>query len=249
MKCINAEWEIRNLGVRTVEISVEKKDLELSETEFLQAVENYRQQYSAKYVVVKSDTRYPAISFFLQKTGYWLIENQIGLKLYREDAIRAFEEYKNLFEGVSYRQATEGDMEIIYRELKRGMFKTDRIALDPFFGVEIANRRYAFWIKDAVNQGAKTCICLYKNNPVGFSVDKEKNNKIYDSLLGGIFARDELHNFGAAASQASTKKFIDGNYEFEKTAVSSNNLNVLQLHLMFGRKIDKIKNVFVKHFD
>ena len=248
MECINAEWEVRNLGVRTIEISVEKKDLELTEEKFLQMIEDYRRQYDAKYVVVKSDTRYPELSFYLQKAGYWLIENQIDLTFNREDAIKSWEKYENLFPEVSYRPATDDDMQIIFEELKRGMFKTDRIALDPYFGLEIANRRYAFWIKDAVERGANVCTCLNKNEPVGFFVFTLKGKKSV-ALLGGVFDKTELSHLGSMQVYGGLKCMCECDCSSEKTAVSSNNLNMLQLHLMFGRKIKRIKNVFVKHFD
>ena len=84
MKCVNAEWELRNLGVGTIEISVEKKDSELPPEEILNEIEKFRQEYDAKYVVVKSDTKYPSIGLELQKSGFLLIENQFGVKTTRK---------------------------------------------------------------------------------------------------------------------------------------------------------------------
>ena len=242
MKCINAEWEIRNLGVRTIEISVEKKDLSLSENEFLQTIENYRQQYDAKYIVVKSNTKYPAVSIYLQKAGYWLIENQIELTLEREDAIKAFEEYKEIFRDVTYKLADENEIEFICAEIEKGMFTTDRIALDPYFGLEISNYRYKNWFKDAALHGAEAFISLYKQAPVGFFQTSKEG-------LGGAFIGEETKNLGVMPIFSGLRHFIDCNATFSRTAVSSNNIGVLQLHCMLGRKISKIKNVLVKHYN
>ena len=55
MKIVNAEWEIRNLGVKTIEISIEKNDTLLSEKDLIATIEKHIRQYEASYVVVKSD--------------------------------------------------------------------------------------------------------------------------------------------------------------------------------------------------
>ena len=213
-------------------------------------VEDFRHQYNAKYVVVKSSTRYPAeISLSLQDAGFWLIENQISLKLTRENAIKALEEHKEFLDDISYRLADESDMQLIYSEIEKGIFKTDRIALDPNFGVEIANRRYAFWIKDALKNGAHVYLSLYENKPVGFFVGKSTQNKKSNGLLSGNFTNSESYLQGAFNFLAGHKCFLDSNININQTAVSSNNLDVLRLHLMLGRTITGIKNVLVKHYD
>lgn len=250
MKCINAEWELRNLGVRTLEISIEKKDSELPPEEILDAIEKFRQEYDAKYVVVKSDTKYPSVSLILQQGGFLLIENQIGLKIVRKDSMKSFEEYKKFFDDeVSYRSADDDDTEMIFSEMAKGMFTTDRIALDPKFGIEVANRRYIFWMKDELRRGALLHIALYEGQPFGFFLDKPKGKNTLSGLLGGIFNQYKAQNLGAAYIFAGRKFVSENNYKANITCVSSNNLNILQLHLMFGYKITEITNVLVKHFD
>ena len=178
-----------------------------------------------------------------------MIENQISLKLTRENAIKALEENKDFLGDISYKLADESDMQMIYSEIEKGIFKTDRIALDPKFGIEIANRRYAFWIKDALKNGARVYLSLYENKPIGFFVSKSTQNKKSNGLLGGIFNSSENHLQGAFNSLAGLKCFLDTETNISTTAVSSNNLDVLRLHLMFGQTITGIKNVFVKHYD
>ena len=250
MKCVNAEWELRNLGVKTIEISIEKNDSSLPTSELLQAVENFRQEYDAKYVVVKSDAKYPSISIDFQRAGFWLMENQIGLKAVRKDLLKAFEDYKKiLYDDVSYRAADDDDIKMICAEIETGMFTTDRIALDPYFGLKIANRRYVLWMQDELKRGAFAHIALYEGKPIGFFLDKIRSEKKLSGLLGGIFKNEQSRNLGAACMYASRIFFANTDWRETKTAVSSNNLNILNLHLMFGHKITDIKNVLVKHFD
>lgn len=216
----------------------------------IEMVEDFRRKYDAKYVVVKSSTRYPIeISLSLQDAGFWLIENQISLKLTRENAIKALEEHKEFLGDISYKLADESDMQMIYSEIEKGIFKTDRIALDPKFSIEIANRRYAFWIKDALKNGARVYLSLYENKPIGFFMGKSTGAKTGEGLLGGIFNSPEAYHQGAMHLLAGHKSFLDGGANVNKTFVSSNNLDVLRLHLMLGRTITGIRNVFVKHYD
>ena len=246
MKCVNATWELRNLGVNTIELEVEKND---AAEKILKEIENYRRQYDAKYVVVKSNTRYPEISLPLQYAGFLLIENQIGLKLTREDALKALGEYNEFFDEISYKLADEAEMKMIFSEIARGIFTTDRIALDPKFGVEIANQRYSFWIKDALSRGAYVFLSLYENTPIGFFMAKTTEPKKSDGLLGGLFNRPEAYHKGIFHLIAGHKCFCDGGGNIDRTFVSSNNLNVLRIHLLLGRKVTGIRNVFVKHYD
>lgn len=250
MKCVNAEWELRNLGVKTIEISIEKSDSNFPTSKLLQTVENFRQEYDAKYVVVKSDAKYPAISIDFQRAGFWLMENQIGLKAVRRDLLKAFEDYKKIFyDEVSYRAASDDDIKMVCAEIEKGMFTTDRIALDPHFGIEIANHRYVLWLKDELKRGALLHLTLHEGNTIGFFLDKITGEKKLAGLLGGIFKNAESQNLGAAYMYAGRIFFADTDWKETKTAVSSNNLNILNLLLMFGHKITDIKNVLVKHFD
>ena len=249
MKVIDAVWEIRNLGKKTIEITIERADINpFIPTKLLENIEEQRSYYNAKYVVVKSDTRHPQVNIFLSKSGFILIENQIGLKLNREDAIATYENNKDLFEGVDYKLADKDDIDLIVSEIKKGIFTTDRIALDSNFGIEIANNRYALWLQDELQRGAIAYLTTHNGRPFGFGIIKKAGLNNIDDLLGGLFVGSENKNQGSLFKFANLKIFIDLGFDKAKTHVSSNNPNILQLHEMFGYKIINIKNVFIKHY-
>ena len=250
MKVVDAKWELRNLGVKTIEISIEKKDLMLSETDLLATIEKHRLQYDAKYVVIKADTRYPEISLYLQGAGFILMENQINLRGTRKDISNVLEKYRSVCVGADYRPADKDDIKRVFSEMERNIFVTDRISLDPHFGINVANRRYSLWMKDELERGATIQIYLFEGKPIGFSLDKVKaDGKTVVGLLGGLFNRPETRYLGSMYIYAGVMSFCKSDLRFLRTAVSSNNLNILQLHLMFGREITDIKNVLIKHFD
>lgn len=249
MKCVNATWEERNLGVKTIEVSIEKKDILFALEEIGSRIEDYRNECEAKYVVIKVDTKYPHISQWFQKNGYLLIESQIGLKLERDEALEKYEFYKGMFPGIGYKKVGNGKLENVIGEINKGMFTTDRIALDPLFGVKIANKRYALWTQDEVHRGAEVFYSYYNEQPIGFFLAKEAGGGNIKGLLGGLFVRAEARNYGGVYLFSTLKCFLDGTGKIDRTMVSSNNVPILQLHLMFGRKITSITNVLVKHFD
>lgn len=245
MKCVDAYWELRNLGVRTIKITVEKDDTATSPDELLNMIEGYRRHYDAQYVVVRSDTRYTDLNVPLQTAGYWLIENSLELKITREDALAAIEEYKHVYADVSYRLATDDDIQLLFDEFERGIFEKDEIALDPRFGEKVANRRLKLWTKDIIARGGKIFIALYNNNPIGFFTGEGKNSDGF----GGAFNRPDTKNWGSMFVYAGHKCFTDSGGKHEKFCASTNNIKVIRLHLAFGAKIINIRNTFVKHFD
>ncbi len=249
MKCVYAEWEQRNLGCRTIELTIEKKDALLSMEEILQTIEHCSHEYQAQYVVVKANTGYPLIGQYLQTHGFFLMEAQIGLKSERRNVADAYEKYKDFFPDVTYRFADENDLDYVVSEIQKGIFETDRIALDPYFGKTVANRRYALWTEDTYRKGGNLFISFYHGKPMGFFLDlyEDKQKKKIKGLLGGLFLNENHRHCGSMHIFVGRKSFLDRELLTEKTFVSTNNLSILQLQLVFGSKIVSINNVYIKH--
>ncbi len=247
MKCVYADWEKRNLGCNTVEFTVEKVDTQSPPETINNRIEEYLTEYQAEYLVVKADSKYPYISQYLQSTGFTLIESQIGIKFDREDVWNACEEYRDIFTDVSYKYVEDNSLDYVISEIKKGIFTTDRIALDPYFGIKAANKRYALWVEDEYKNGGKLFLSYHRKRPMGFFLDRELNNKSIRGLLGGLFTGEDNRNCGAMHIFAGKKSFLDRGLLLEKTSVSSNNPSILKLQLIFGGKISNIINVHIKH--
>lgn len=249
MKCVYAEWEQRNLGCRTIELTIEKEDTLLPLVEVLQKIEYFSHEYHAQYIVVRTNTKYPNIGQYLQTQGFLLMEAQIGLKLERGNVIETCEKYQDLFPDMTYRAADDNDLDYVISEIHKGIFETDRIALDPYFGKEIANKRYALWTEDAYRMGGNLFLSLYRKKPIGFFLDvyeDEKKKKI-KGLLGGLFQSENHQHYGSMHIFVGRRAFLDRKLLMEKTSVSTSNLSILQLQLMFGSKIVNIDNIYIKH--
>ncbi len=244
MKIVNATWELRNLGKRTLELTLEKSDFRREPEDIYEEIENAEKDYRAEYTVVKVKAGNPQIGWELQKHGFWHIETQIYLKAVREDIEYIANKYETLFEDVSLQRA-ESKTEIghIQDEIRKGIFTTDRIAMDPYFGIEIANRRYANWVGDEVKHKGNLYYTISNNEKVGFSLYKIDGT----GLLGGVFigcakvgpAGDYFLASLQFALHTKTNKFY--------ATVSSNNIKILQLHEMFGYRVQSMAEVYVKH--
>lgn len=247
MKVVDADWEVRNLGCKTVEMTVEKQDMQKSSEDVCDVICSAAKQHGAQYLIVKADTRYHELSCALQKQGFYLIEVQAYLRLRKTDAEVALRRFAPLCEGAGFHEASGAEVEMVVREVKKGIFTTDRIAIDPHFGVDIANVRYANWILDETRRGVPLHIVTYHDAPIGFFLRKRIDCKRQHSLLGGLFTAKDVQGFGSALDYASAQDFVNQGMQVMKTGVSMNNPKVVQLHLTYGWIITHADNVFVKH--
>ena len=247
MKIIDADWEIRNLGCKTVEITVEKADCEKSLDSLCVELEGEICTHEAKYVVVKVDTRYSAVSLRLQHEGYDLIEVQATSRLTRDAAEQALKRFAPFVEGAGYRAASPEDVDMVVREVKKGIFTTDRIALDPQFGIEIANLRYANWILDEVARGTVLYLATYEDTPIGFFINRKKERGCVHGLLTGLFTDDSVQGYGSLLDYASYQEVVDHGMRILEGGISMNNPRVVQIHQAYGQIIMHLTNVFIKH--
>ncbi len=237
---------MRNLGGETLEILIESGDDVMS---IVSQVDLLRARYKAEYLVVKVNTKFHKISETFQKAGFLLIENQISLRLPRIEALEKKNFYKKIYQDVTFQLIeNEQDVENIKHKIKEGIFTTDRIAIDSYYGIEIANTRYANWVQDEVDKGSLLYFVIYQNKKIGFFLSKPINNKLQYGLLGGFFLQYSDAALGSMMDYCMICEFITSERKFMETAVSSNNLVILQLHLLFGYKIKAMTNILIKHY-
>lgn len=246
MKIINAEWEKRNLGVRTIEIVFEKNGDE--EESVFEEIDHIIKKNRIQYAVCKVPTNSNKSIIELQKRGFFYIENQISLKCKLKECKRIIEKYDFLVEDTEYKKIDSvKELDVVCSEIEKGIFETDRIALDPLFGIEIANKRYSNWVCDLYNSGKSIYITMYKGTPIGFIVFGDKNSKCLDGIVGGLYNNYKNSGLGHYWKICSAK-IIMGSNKNAVTKVSSNNLDILKLHESFGYTVTNIESVFVKHF-
>lgn len=157
MRIVDATWELRNLGRKTLEVSLDETDFCKVSDDICEAVFQTRKQYKPEYMVVKipTGTRWLGDEFF--RLGYFHAETQIHLKALRADAKIFLQRYADQYRDTYAEEASlPSEQGYICDEIRKGVFTTDRISIDPKFNVEIANNRYANWIGDVIQAGGAT---------------------------------------------------------------------------------------------
>lgn len=248
MKIVNATWELKNLGKRTVELTLENEDCAQNSEEVLRNVISIRENYDAEYLVVKIPAGYPWAGDAFCKNGFVRIETQLHLQATREDVKPNLEKYKRFFrKTVAEEIKNPEDFAYVKKEISRGVFFTDRVALDPEFGVEIANRRYTNWIEDELQRGGKLYCISENDNKLGFSLQRYDGNSVF-ALLAGLFKKYQGRGLGGKIYLTKLARDYSEGYEKFYTAVSSNNISVLKIHESTGYKVSSLQDVYVKHY-
>lgn len=65
------------------------------------------------------------------------------------------------------------DLDVLLNEIRDGMFRTDRVCLDPHFSPVQAANRYEGWISDELDRGSQTYKLTYKDSSIGFFTFKD----------------------------------------------------------------------------
>ena len=240
MNIVNAFWEKRNLGVDVTEIQCELTDRKEDLKKALSVIKT-------PYSVCKIPGGAVEQLLCAQEQGYQVIEMSIGLEgKVKELALPAI--YKRFASEISIRDADKEQIEEVLREIESGdIFSTDRIALDPQFGKRTAGKRYANWTRDLLQQGARLCIGYYKDKPVAFGVNKDKEGGVSDAVLGGALASGAGVGLGFLSIYANLVSGTQHGNTKMKTHVSSNNPPIIHLHRQFGFHISEMQYVLVKH--
>lgn len=240
MRIVDAFWEKRNLGIDVTEISCEESDS-------LEEIQTTLNNINCPYCVLKIPTGNAELLFMAQKTGFCLIET--GIELEGKTANMDIPLLYKRFE----RFITVGDGDDTIRKnvldtIRKGdIFSTDRIALDPCFSKQMAGERYYNWVGDELEQGAKLAIAFYKDEPIGFGINKDIGNGVFDAFLGGTLPSAANKGLGFAALYANYISIKDQGGKKIVTRVSSNNPPILRLHMQYGYEITNLNYILVKH--
>lgn len=229
MKIIDAYWEKRNLGVTCYEIEIDQKD----------PITSVREEYEAlserEYMVVKiPSVHYEAVRFF-QDRGYTFIESAFSM-VHHGSVISVPARFEKICSRCSWRLIEDGDIEQINQEIDKGMFKTDRVYLDPAFTNEQAAKRYRLWLRDGIESGHRVFIVAYNGRTIGFTSD----------IIAGVYDAFQGTGLGLCVQYAYLCAHKNGDNDVY-TRVSGNNYPVIQMQQFLGFQIDRMEYVFIKH--
>lgn len=242
MKIIDATWEKRNLGVETQEITVELSDS-------LEDFQNALCSLDAPYSVIKIPANKVDFVFYAEDNGFRFIESQFVMLGNVKRILPAAE--KLLMRNKTFSVETDNSPEMfnyIASKINEGIFHTDRIAVDPHFSIDLANKRYANWLLDLRNnENSNLQIMKKAGEIVGFNLNK-KEEALAHGLIGGVlkdFQNEPLGLYWGAAIFLNTAE--DNGVASWEATVSSNNYSIIKIWEYFGMQVSTISSVFVRH--
>lgn len=175
-RLIEATWDQSVLGMRS-------QTLYLSEsctTEELASLD----RMDAPYRVVRLPIGAHSVLHEVQERGYVFAELQTRMHHIAE-VPKLSGAYARAVASIELREATEHDVSLIRESILAGAFRTDRVSLDPRFGVVVSARRYSQWLSQALADGALCNVLVRSGVPFAFSLQK-KERQHYIGLLGGL---------------------------------------------------------------
>jgi len=244
MKVVEAIWEKRNLGCTAFEVSLSKGDLSnihqclsvLSDDRFRNAL-----------VTLKLPVGNMAAIHGLEDAGFRFVETQfqVGYDLTHYHCPPSVVEFVSPVVQVEVPKRVN-DWERIAELVTPDLFETDRIALDPCFGINIGCVRYKNWMMDLVSAEDSHLYVFYKpdnqSSPLGFTLVKEQG-VVSHAILGGVFTHCKIPGIGVSIWNQYLKNSAARGFARIETAVSSNNPAVLIMDSVLGYVIEKMTYV------
>jgi len=243
MQIIDMPWEIKNLGKRSVSMVIDSSDDLNLIKENIEAISDY------EYQVIKAPIERMDVAYILQENGFVFAETAFDLSLKLKN-LKCPDTYTRYIDYTSYSEASSEEVQLVDSEIRKGIFNTDKVALDPLMSTELSGQRFANWFTTEVESGKSKCYLVnLEDKPIGFFGVKDVNEKKADSFLAGLFDNDDGRGFGISTIYYPLLVAKESGKKTMTARVSSNNPNSLKVHLELGYKIDKMHYVYVKHND
>lgn len=244
MIVVDCPWEIRNLGKKVLEITIEPSD------EFdINKINDITKD--SNYIVIKVPMNMPLFNFGLAQAGYIMIETQITLSKKMIDFPFEDRLIKHIYPYVNAEIVeTDHDIDDILKRVTPNMFSSDRIYLDPTFTHEMSCVRYKNWIKDEYEKRNIEIIKIfYGKENVGFSMGRNLSDGTHMGLLGGIYEDFQSKALGIISSSIIHIYYKKENRFLKqmRTNISSNNEPVFRCYNYLNYNFEKFTYVFVKH--
>lgn len=243
MKTTHAVWELENIGANAYEIQLDSLDT----PEMLLEEEKRIIAQGAEYIVVKTPVNCQQLLFGLPALGYTFVEMVFHVMIRRDEyhmpsAIARFDR------GLTVEERTqEADRERVYALIRKGVFVSDRVSIDPAFGVVKGGNRYANWLHSMLEKGGRLYEVMNGEKPIGFFVICRKDANTVDPVLMGMY--DEKNDRGMGA--LLHKKTLDTCFTYDckrlTSTIVSNNAKVLHVYVNAGANITDTLYTYVKH--
>ena len=132
-------------------------------------------------------------------------------------------------------------------EISLGLFKTDRVAIDPSLGIAQSSTRYLGWIADELDSGAVIYEVTKNRELIGFFLMRKIDSHSSEAILAGLLEKYQSSGLGFVLNyfQIELSKKIGSTSLY--STFSSNNRGATAVHMSMGYIVDYQHYVYVKH--
>jgi hypothetical protein len=124
------------------------------------------------------------------------------------------------------------------------MFVTDRVAIDPRFGIYKSAERYIGWIHDVIDRGGQLFSISFKSKNVGFFLF-QRDQGVMKGVIGGIFRTQNYPGCGVALNYTQIIEAKNQGCHLLQGAFSSNNPSLYKINQLLGARLTESYYVFV----
>ena len=225
---------------------------------FLQTISEYINKLSGTYQYVNKMLRDDRIAELRRECARSNIRND-ELKefyaLFDKTFLGLFPSFIDEMNGLLADEArTEGrhDGELttvlrIYALIRRGVFKSDRVSIDPAFGRAKGGNRYANWLRSMLARGGFLYEVLSGDKPIGFFVICRKDETTVDPVLMGMYDEEGDRGMGALLHKKTLDTCFTHDCKRLTSTIVSNNAKVLRVYVNAGATITDTLYTYVKH--
>ena len=233
MKIIDAFWEQRNMGV-------------IEGSESLDEIRATLSGLQTEYIVVKAPVGRLDINSLLSGLGFSFMETMLQIEHSTENIVYHSQRLKDAVESISFIPIKTIDR--VCENIQKGMFTTDRVALDPFFTQKQAIDRYIGWINDEFSRGTHFFEYYHGDSVIGFiCVRPADENKISYAVFSGLYPTENRFSPGSAIMYKQLDVARSVGAEKLMTYISTNNTAVVHIDTQCGFIVKDTKYIFVKH--
>jgi hypothetical protein len=239
MIILECPWELKNIGKRTVEVSISVDDVFVP-----QVFEELTLKY--EYVVVKVPMNMIDCNIGLTLLGFNMIETQINVlkNVTNKTGGNSIEKH------VSFEELILNDsINRVIHNITPNMFSTDRVTLDKAFSPEIGMQRYVNWMcSEFEEKRSKVAIVKYDSNEVGFMLFRIAE-QTFHLLLNGLYKPWQGRRLGIITPYSPEIYVRKNRLDVKRieTSISSNNIPVVKLYSRLGFEVSSMTYVYVKH--
>lgn len=240
MNIIEAVWEKRNLGVTAYEVKLDGDEL-------IDEIIDKLSKIKCDYTVVRTPAGRLDFYEALTKVGFSYAETMFKLVRNVNEKVIVPSHKETVNEALKLAPMNDEEFLLMLEEVKNGLYKTDRISLDPHFTSSQAANRYYCWLQDERKNGNEFLKLTYEGKFIGYLDLKALPNNEYEIQFTGIFPQYAGKGYAIGFTTKLMEILSERNATKTYIEISSNNIQSLRAMMNHGYGISSYFYVFVRH--